>query len=243
MGMKKAHESIRVFKNPYLERLTHVHPITPLVLWVPVTGYLIWRSLALDGLSPAGVLSTVLGGLFFWTLAEYALHRYIFHFYGNSELTRRFQFLIHGLHHDDPVDPTRLVMPPAAAVILAVILYSGFRLVLGHSWVDPFFAGFVIGYLCYDYIHYGIHHFHPRSRLGKWVKKHHMLHHFATPEARWGVSSPLWDYVFGTLPSERPVRRTSATPRPAASEAVAPMTSLSKPDSAGRAREGREQTI
>lgn len=232
MGMKRVHESIRVFKNPYLERLTHVHPITPLVLWVPVVCLLLWRSLGPDQLPVVGVGATLLFGMVFWTLAEYLLHRYIFHFYGTSAFTRRIQFLIHGLHHDDPVDPTRLVMPPAAAIILAIILYSSFRVALGRLWVDPFFAGFVMGYLCYDYIHYGIHHFNPRSRVGRWIKKHHMLHHFATPEARWGVSSPLWDLAFGTLGQERPSRRGGLAAGVSISASPSPSPSLGTPTSA-----------
>jgi sterol desaturase/sphingolipid hydroxylase (fatty acid hydroxylase superfamily) len=66
-----------------------------------------------------------------------------------------------------------------------------------------------VGYLCYDYIHFATHHFRPRTRVGKFLKQHHMLHHFAEHGSRWGVSSPMWDYVFGTLEEDRPVRQNT----------------------------------
>jgi sterol desaturase/sphingolipid hydroxylase (fatty acid hydroxylase superfamily) len=90
-------------------------------------------------------------------------------------------------------------MPPAASLILGAILFSTFRGVLGPVWVEAFFAFFVVGYLCYDYIHFAVHHFTPRTRVGKFLKHSHMLHHYVSPNSRWGVSSPFWDYIFGTL--------------------------------------------
>jgi dihydroceramide fatty acyl 2-hydroxylase len=197
--MSRAYSSIRVFKNPILERTTHVHPLTPLMMWLPVAAWLFYRSLAVHQLSLSAVLVVGIAALVSWTLMEYVLHRYVFHFEARTPTQQRLQFLIHGLHHDDPVDPTRLVMPPAASLILAILIYSGLRALLGPVWVDPFFSFFLVGYLCYDYIHFGVHHFTPRTRLGKYLKQSHMLHHYVTPNARWGVSSPLWDYVFSTL--------------------------------------------
>ncbi len=211
---RKPYPSIRIFENPSLERLTHVHPITPLLLWTPVVAWLAYRGVAAHGFSVLAVAAWMLAGVFVWTLAEYQLHRRVFHFNARTAFQKRIQFLIHGLHHDDPNDPTRLVMPPAAAVILAALLYGFFWtlfafLDLGVA-VDPFFAGFLIGYLLYDYTHYWIHHFTPRTRWGKWVKRHHMDHHFVHHEARWGVSSPLWDILLGTLP---PSAKPTASPR------------------------------
>ncbi len=204
---RKPYASIRVFQNPHLEALTHVHPITPLVFWVPVIGYLLYRSVVVHEFSAVAILSMAGAGLFVWTLAEYLLHRFVFHYEGNNAVTKRIHFLIHGLHHDDPADPTRLVMPPAGGAPIAFGLYLLFRLFMGPAWVDPFFAFFLVGYLCYDYIHFATHHFRPRTRVGKFLKQHHMLHHFAEHGSRWGVSSPIWDYVFGTLEENRPVRQ------------------------------------
>jgi sterol desaturase/sphingolipid hydroxylase (fatty acid hydroxylase superfamily) len=197
--MPKAYQSIRIFKSDTLEKLTHVHPITPLIIWVPVVLCFLYVSSSMDHLSVLAISAWAGTGLLIWTLFEYLLHRFIFHFEAHSRLEERLQYLIHGLHHDDPADPTRLVMPPVAAIVLALILYTAFRFALGAVFVHPFFAGFLAGYLCYDYIHYAIHHFTPQTRIGKFLKQSHMAHHYITHNARWGVSSPFWDYVFGTI--------------------------------------------
>ena len=97
-----------------------------------------------------------------------------------------------------PDDPTRLLMPPAPAVAALATLYALFRMLLGPAWVELFFACFLTGCLAYDYTHFAIHHRRPRTRRGRYLRRRHMLHHFAAPDARWGVTSPLWDWVFHT---------------------------------------------
>ena len=195
--------SIPLFQNPWLEKLTHVHPIIPLLIWGPVAIALMWHSLSVH---PFGILRFLflgLSGLITWTLTEYILHRFAFHYVPKRNWEKRIVFMMHGIHHDDPDDSTRLVMPPIAAIIFAVILWNLFSFILGRSLVEPFFAFFLVGYLCYDYIHFSIHFFKPRTSLGRYLKHHHMQHHFITHGARWGVSTPLWDWVFGTLPQTK----------------------------------------
>src|SRR3954451_6567472 len=100
--MQKKYPSIRVFENPLFERFTHVHPLIPLVIWGPVVTYFLWRSVVIDGLPPSSIVGIGLSGFIFWTFSEYALHRFAFHYVGQSALSRRFHFLLHGIHHDDP---------------------------------------------------------------------------------------------------------------------------------------------
>ncbi len=206
--MQKEYKSIPVFKNPFLERLTHVHPLTPLVLWTPIIGWLLWRTFAVYQLSPVEVGTLGAAGIFIWTLVEYLLHRFVFHFESDTPLGQKIHFLIHGLHHADPIDPTRLVMPPVASLFLGLVLFLMFRGILGPIYAEPFFAFFVMGYLCYDYIHFAVHHFVPKTRLGRFLKQSHMQHHYVSPNIRWGVSSPFWDYVFGTLEEVKDKERT-----------------------------------
>ena len=194
----RSYASVRVFDNPILESLTHVHPLTPLLLWGPLVLWLIWRSFVVHHLPVVAVAGFAILGLLTWSLIEYVLHRYLFHLRPAGPFRARLQFVIHGLHHADPADPTRLVIPPVPSTIGAVLFYAAFRLALGPSFVEPFFAFFAVGYLLYDYVHYASHRFVPRTRVGRFLKRHHMLHHYVTPDARWGVSSPLWDHVFGT---------------------------------------------
>lgn len=205
--MRKNATSIRIFKSDFLERFTHVHPAVPLVMWTPVIGALLYRSFAVHEISIASfVLASVLG-LLLWTLVEYVLHRFAFHAKPEGAYGKRVVYIMHGLHHDDPNDPTRLVMPPLPALIYAVLLFVVFRALMGPVFVEPFFAFFLVGYLAYDYIHYYVHHFTPKTKVGKWLKQNHMLHHFAEHGARWGVSSPLWDAILGTLEEKKPPKK------------------------------------
>ncbi len=195
----KKYESIRIFKNPILESFTHVHPIVPLVLWAPFIGFLIYRSYFELGYSHLQMLLCAVGGLIIWTLTEYLLHRFVFHLRPIGPLTERFVFLFHGLHHDDPNDPTRLVMPPVPAILIMALIWLFFSLFIPAFYMPGFMAFFTVGYLCYDYIHYATHHFKMTGRVGRYLKKFHLQHHFRHEKAKYGVSSPLWDYVFRTV--------------------------------------------
>jgi sterol desaturase/sphingolipid hydroxylase (fatty acid hydroxylase superfamily) len=91
-------------------------------------------------------------------------------------------------------------MPPAVSISL-FFLFLGLWLVVtfGSPYTWALHAGFVTGYVAYDLTHYFVHHYNPKSKYFLQLKKHHMLHHFKTSDARFGVSSRLWDRVFGTL--------------------------------------------
>ncbi len=121
------------------------------------------------------------GGLLVWTFTEYAMHRFVFHLAPSSPGRRRLQFMVHGVHHEQPDDPMRLLMPPVPAAILAGVLYGLFRMALGPALIDPFFASFLAGYLAYDYTHLAIHRGRPRTRLGRYLRRHHMRPPFRDP--------------------------------------------------------------
>jgi sterol desaturase/sphingolipid hydroxylase (fatty acid hydroxylase superfamily) len=196
-------ETCRMFENEFLERFSRIHPATPFVAWVPVTTILLVRSLMRHDVAPSAIVPLFLGGVFAWTLAEYVLHRYVFHWTNDTAWGRRIHFLLHGVHHEYPSDKDRLVMPLLTSVPLAVIFYSLFTLTLGRALGEPSFAGFIVGYLCYDGTHYYVHHFVPTTRWGKFLRRHHLTHHFADHDGGFGVSSPLWDLVFRSMPAKR----------------------------------------
>jgi sterol desaturase/sphingolipid hydroxylase (fatty acid hydroxylase superfamily) len=134
------------------------------------------------------------------------VHRMRFH-YADVILPHkeRLSFLFHGVHHATPQDKTRLVMPIPVSIPMAALFYLLFwffvgRLLGSPNWVGPLSTGFLAGYLVYDLTHYTTHHFPMRTGYGKFIKRYHMQHHYKTPYAQFGVSSPLWDYVFGTMP-------------------------------------------
>jgi dihydroceramide fatty acyl 2-hydroxylase len=191
-----------MFKSPWLDRFTRVHPAVPVVLYLPTIAILLGV-----GIDPGGFWNSaglVLGGYAVWTLTEYWLHRVVFHFEPERGLGAKLHWMIHGVHHDHPNDPLRLVMPPSASVPLAVLFALLFWAVLGSPWWLPFTAGFLAGYLAYDMIHYHVHHHRPRTRVGRRLRELHMRHHFQDDERGFGVSAPYWDHVFGTPPEKRP---------------------------------------
>ncbi|HEY9077026.1 MAG TPA: sterol desaturase family protein [Anaerolineaceae bacterium] len=201
-------DPIRLFKSPFLEFFTHISPVTITAIWLPVA--ILFIVLGWLHTAPAERWYTLpsgfMVGLFVWTLTEYTLHRFLFHFPAKTALQHRISFLFHGVHHAQPQCKTRLVMPPVVSIPLAAVFYGLFlgifSLIGAVSWLYPFMTGFLIGYLIYDLTHYATHHFPMRSGYLKYIKRYHMQHHYKTPNARYGVSSPLWDIVFKTKPSE-----------------------------------------
>ncbi len=200
-------EPIRLFRSDVLEFFTHISPVVVAAIWAPVALYFLAsaigrRPAAMSALYiPAGFLI----GLFLWTLVEYTVHRFVFHFSPHGPRQERIAFLIHGVHHAQPMVKTRLVMPPAISVPLALFSYGATYLIAGLAlgapqWVAPVFSGLVSGYLAYDLTHYSLHHLRPRFEAQKLLRRHHLLHHSQLPFRRFGVTSPLWDVVFGTEP-------------------------------------------
>jgi dihydroceramide fatty acyl 2-hydroxylase len=188
--------SPQMFDSALLDRLSRVHPAVPLVLFLPAIAVLF--ALGQEGMGPPAVVGLLLGGYFFWTLTEYWMHRLIFHFEPEDGIGARLHWIIHGVHHDHPNDPMRLVMPPSVSVPLALGFFGLFVLVLGTPAAHLFAAGFLAGYLIYDMTHYHLHHHKPRTRLGKVFRELHMRHHFQDDTRGFGVSAPFWDYVFRT---------------------------------------------
>ncbi len=186
-----------MFKSGLLDKFTRVHHYVPVAIFAPAIVILFAYGVARVGwLASFGY---VICGYLLWTLAEYWIHRVIFHFEPEEGIGARLHWMVHGVHHDHPNDPLRLVMPPAASVPLALAFYALFWLVLGADRAFAFGAGFLAGYLAYDMIHYHLHHHSPRTRLGRWLRELHMRHHFQDDERGFGISAPYWDRVFGTM--------------------------------------------
>jgi sterol desaturase/sphingolipid hydroxylase (fatty acid hydroxylase superfamily) len=201
-------ESVRMFESRFMEFFSHVHPMTPLVIYLPVIGFMLDLALRQRGMTIGAALCWLALGVLIWTLVEYAMHRWVFHYEPKSRLGNQFHFLLHGVHHDYPKDATRLVMPPVVSIPLALLFYGLFLLVFGRI-APAAFAGFLTGYLFYDMVHYATHHFTMKRGIWLWLKKYHMRHHYDDDHVSYGVSSPLWDYVFGT---RAPRQKTETAP-------------------------------
>ena len=191
-----------LFESRFLDFFSRIHPSVPALIFVPVVVVMIVLG-ANGGQSALEIVALVALGIMFWTLTEYWLHRLVFHWEPDHPIGSRIHFIMHGVHHDHPNDRLRLVMPPAVSVPLSALFLFGYTLVFGTPAAYPIFAGFILGYLTYDYTHYHVHHHTPRTKLGKRIREQHMRHHFQDHRYGFGVSSPLWDVVFRTLPRTR----------------------------------------
>jgi dihydroceramide fatty acyl 2-hydroxylase len=188
-------DSPRIFENPLLDRLSRIDHRVPVIVYGPIIVVLLaWSTPRFGWIA---CLEGVALGYGVWTLTEYIVHRFLFHWEMTSPLGARIHFLLHGIHHEYPSDPLRLVMPLLMSVpggaIAAAIMFA-----IGGLAAAPTLAGFAIGYVIYDSIHYHVHHGTARTAFGRFLKRAHMLHHFRDPHAWYGVSAPWWDFVFGT---------------------------------------------
>jgi sterol desaturase/sphingolipid hydroxylase (fatty acid hydroxylase superfamily) len=204
-------QPIRLFKSDVLEFFTHIHPAVIVVIWTPVVVWNLSQPFLDPGIAlSAGLVAIAfLIGIVVWSFTEYTMHRFVFHFEPKNPgpTIDRATYLFHGVHHHQPQCKTRLVMPPLVSIPLATGFWFLFKTVIAGglgapAWVHPVFGGFVMGYLGYDLIHYATHHLPMDWGPMKTLKRNHMLHHFKTPDLRYGVSSPIWDVVFGTKPEE-----------------------------------------
>ena len=144
-------------------------------------------------------------GILSWTLIEYALHRFIFHYRARSLFGKKLIYAAHLSHHENPRATNRLFsgltisLPIATAYMLLAWLAIGSLRAAAYL-----FTGLVAGYCCYEWLHFQAHHRRPRLRLFRYLRRYHLLHHYQTPEHRFGVTSPLFDVLLGTF---RPVRK------------------------------------
>ena len=193
-------KSPRLFKNKFLEFLTKTHPIIIIVMYTIVTYFLVSYYRQSTGASIGNTAGLFLIGLFSWTLGEYLLHRFLYHKIGDASYDSGIHYLFHGIHHEYPNDISRTVLPPVPSLIIAAILFSLFYLALGiYAFVVG--PGFLIGYSLYMYLHYMVHKRKPLKKWDFWWR-HHNIHHFQQHDRGFGVSSSLWDHVFGTMPEK-----------------------------------------
>ncbi len=195
--------SATIFKNPFLESLTRTSLTQNIIVYGSVIAFLIYYAIAVRGIDALTFVGFFVFALFIWTLAEYLLHRYLFHWISDNKFVKRFHFIMHGSHHLYPRDTERLLMPPVPGLIMAsalfLIFYAIFSLLGYGNYTWAFFPGFFLGYLLYSFLHRATHVVKPPKRF-KYIWKHHSLHHYKYPNKAFGVSTPFWDHVFGTMP-------------------------------------------
>jgi sterol desaturase/sphingolipid hydroxylase (fatty acid hydroxylase superfamily) len=187
-----------MFESRVLDALSRVHPAVPVLIFLPII--LMLAAWGFSHVSVPGGVALIVAGYAMWTLFEYWLHRLVFHFEPQDGFGARLHWIIHGVHHDHPNDPMRLVMPPAVSLPLGAVVFGVMYLFGGAHFAPSLGAGFFTGYLIYDVMHYYLHHFRPHGRLGRMLRERHMRHHFQDDTRGFGISAPYWDEVFRTSP-------------------------------------------
>ena len=191
-----------LFKNKFLEKLTRTHisvPITLLNIYSAASLYWGFTHSSVSILTMAGLF---LIGVIFWTLFEYMTHRFVWHMDTGTDFRKKMQYNMHGIHHEYPRDKDRLALPPVLSLTIATALLTLFYLILG-SYSFGFFSGFVTGYTLYLAVHYIVHAYQPPKNFLKALWINHGIHHYKDDEHAFGVSSPLWDILLGTMPRKK----------------------------------------
>jgi len=209
MAVKNINDSGRIFRSPVLEALTKTHIAFPLTMFYG-TG-IAALLLSLFRFDQPVVTSIVLFvvGLFFFTLVEYLVHRYFYHMETDSPRKARIQYIFHGVHHDHPRDKKRLALPPLMSALVAAMFIGLYILAMGMPGL-AFGGGFMVGYASYLLAHYAIHVYNPPKNFLGVIWKHHNLHHYVGDTGAFGVSSPFWDHIFGTMPEDPMARKKAA---------------------------------
>jgi len=192
---------LRFFSLGREEALTRAHPIVPFLLAGPLIGGLLDQA-RFDGRLGGGALWAALGaGVLLWTFVEYAMHRWLFHWPVRPDAPRSLRLgmlLVHGHHHLVPDDPHRLVATPIQLGGLLLLVHGVLTVTVGPPWSGPLLAGFLLGYLAYEALHFRAHHVRPRTRIARALAGHHLRHHATDGDRRWGISTPLWDWILRT---------------------------------------------
>ncbi|KAF7972148.1 hypothetical protein HWV62_11125 [Athelia sp. TMB] len=206
-----------------LEHLTVAEWYIVPMFWGPITGYLFLRSLfqfsgyilpafTLNPYLPMGALSTITfaallktamcfaTGNLIWTILEYTLHRFLFHideYLPDNSACMTLHFLLHGIHHYMPMDKLRLVMPPTLFAVLQAPFTKLAHTIFPTAVANGIISGAFAFYILYDCMHYALHHTKLPAYMRE-MKKYHLAHHYKNFELGFGVTSKIWDVVFGT---------------------------------------------
>jgi len=188
-------ERLVLFENNWLEKLTVVSAFWFVVTWsvlLPVVAIAGWGQA-----TPLAGFGLVVAGVIVWTLFEYVVHRYLFHWDAQWLWAKRFVFLLHGNHHARADDRLRNLMPPILSIPISLCIWAMFVAAIGPAgtWL---FLGFLLGYVAYDLVHYACHQWPMRGALGEALKRHHMRHHHVDDEMNYAITGIFWDRLFSS---------------------------------------------
>jgi 4-hydroxysphinganine ceramide fatty acyl 2-hydroxylase len=191
--------SAKMFDNPVLERFSRTHIMVPITMFFTISSVSLFYGITTTEIKFAKGLLVLFAGIISFTFVEYMMHKYFFHMERDTPTKDKLQYSVHGVHHDYPKDKDRLAMPPFVSAFYSLVFYLVFKLIMG-VYVLYFLPGFLIGYSAYLGVHYIVHAYQPPKNFLKVLWVNHAIHHYKNPDVAFGVSSPLWDYILGTMP-------------------------------------------
>ena len=188
-------ERLVLFKNNSLEKLTVVS-----AFWFVVTWSVVLPLVAIAGwgdVTPLAGLGLVVVGMIVWSLFEYSVHRYLFHWKTEWPWAKRLIFVVHGNHHAQSDDRLRNLMPLILSIPISMSIWAMFVAAIGPAgtWL---FLGFILGYVVYDLVHYACHQWPMRGALGEALKRHHMRHHHVDADMNYAITGIFWDRIFSS---------------------------------------------
>lgn len=199
MKFEKIHNKgqAQIFRNKYLEYITKTHPLVIWCIYLPVIILLPYYAFSRLEFTAWNVAFIFIAGIAFWSFFEYIIHRFVFHMVTENPRAARIAYVVHGNHHEFPRDRQRLFMPAVPSIIISSMLFLLMYFIVGNN-VFMFFPGFMLGYLMYASMHYAIHAWNPPFKWMKPIWRNHHLHHYKNDDKGFGVSTHIWDRIFGT---------------------------------------------
>jgi len=173
--------------------------LTPFYFYTAVVALLLIATSRHTEFSRSSILILMLSGFLSWGLVEYILHRFVFHLETVPVLGGKFANTSHLAHHENPKDKNDLFANLKMSVPIASV-YWLLAWVAMRNWMAASYllTGLVAGYFLYEWLHFQAHHGRSRLPVLRYLLKYHLLHHYRTPERRFGVTSPFFDLLFGT---------------------------------------------
>lgn len=152
----------------------------------------------------------VCAGLLVWGLVEYSIHRWVLHHETSIEDAQLHGNRVHLAHHANPHALDRLNVQLSESLPICAV-YCLLAWAATGSWRSMTFLydGLMLGYFFYEYLDYQAHHGAARGPVVRYFRRYHLLHHHCDAEARFGVTSPLFDLVFGTYRVARKTTRNA----------------------------------
>lgn len=193
--------SAKMFSNPLLEKISRTNILVPIIMFFAISAVSFYYAMTTTEIGLQVGIPVLLAGLFVFTFVEYMMHKHFFHMEPNTPIKDKLQYTVHGVHHDYPKDKDRLAMPPFVSAAYAAIFYLVFRLTMG-DYALYFLPGFLTGYAAYLGVHFIVHAYNPPKNMFKALWVNHAIHHYKDPDVSFGVSSPLWDILLGTMPKK-----------------------------------------